>query len=40
MLEDWCLLADLSFTTGQLIVSNSVDRELQGIAGNQCHCTG
>ena len=25
--------ADLSFATGQLIVSNSVDREFQGIAG-------
>ena len=24
---------DLSFSTGQLIVSNSVDREFQGIAG-------
>ena len=27
------LIADLSFATGQLIVSNSVDTEFQGIAG-------
>jgi hypothetical protein len=30
---------DLSFATGQLIVSNSVDREFQGVAGNLIHWT-